>query len=141
MGYDCPMKDAISYLKTLSLMLEARKHGNGVREDRFLDELDIIWMKLSKREVALIDRISMFIARDILTLSNLKNLITRLEHKYSGPIVAVRVYLGKSNKREPRGTGTSSRQGTCFCRCGCHITGQRIFDLAKKPEAGLYPAQ
>jgi hypothetical protein len=99
MGYDCPMKDAISYLKTLSLMLEARKHGNGVREDRFLDELDIIWMKLSKREVALIDRISMFIARDILTLSNLKNLITRLEHKYSGPIVAVRVYLGKSNKR------------------------------------------
>ncbi len=39
-------------------MLEARKHGDEEREDYLLDELDIIWLKLSNREMELINKIS-----------------------------------------------------------------------------------
>jgi hypothetical protein len=52
------MKNVLTYLKTLNLMLEARKHGDEVREDHLLDELDAIWLKLSNREMELINRIS-----------------------------------------------------------------------------------
>ena len=93
------MKHAISYLKTLGLMLEARKRGNEVDEDRFLDELDAIWLKLSGPELLLIKRISMYIARDVLSLSNLKKLITRLERKFAGPIVTVRMYRVQGSKK------------------------------------------
>jgi hypothetical protein len=91
------MKNAMTYLKTLSLMLEARKHGDEDREDRLLDELDTVWLKLSKREEALINSISKYIARDLLSLSNLKKLIRRLEQEMTGSIVCVRVYQIQKN--------------------------------------------
>lgn len=86
------MKHAISYLKALSLMLEARKRGNEADEDYLLDELDDIWLKLSRPELSLIKHISKYIARDLLSLKNLKKLITRLERQSAGPVAAVRVY-------------------------------------------------
>lgn len=93
------MKHAISYLKTLSLMLEARKRGNEVDEDRHLDELDVILLKLSRLELLLIRRISMYLARDMMSLSNLKKLITRLEQEPASPVVSVRIYRVQSGKK------------------------------------------
>jgi hypothetical protein len=86
------MKNAISYLKTLSLMLRARKSGDEDLEERMLDRLDDAWIRLSKREAELIERVSKYVARDLLSPRNLEALTARLQSGSLGPVVAVRVY-------------------------------------------------
>jgi hypothetical protein len=90
------MKNAISYLKNLSLMLRARKSCDEDLEERILDRLDDIWITLSKREAELIERVSMYVARGLLSLRNLEALTARLESESLGPIVAVRIYKPRS---------------------------------------------
>ena len=100
------MKHAISYLKTLSLILEARKCGNEVDEDCFLDELDTIWLKLSGPELSLIKRISMYIARDLLSLGKLKKLIIRIERGPVFSIATVRFYRVQGSEKAVQKSST-----------------------------------
>jgi hypothetical protein len=67
LAYNHKMNNAISYLKTLSLMLRARKSGDEDLEERMLDRLDDAWMRLSRREAELIERVSKYVARDLLS--------------------------------------------------------------------------
>lgn len=86
------MKNAISYLKNLSLMLRARKSGDEDLEGRMLDRLDNVWIRLSKREADLIERVSMYVARGLLSPRNLEALTARLESESLSPVVAIRIY-------------------------------------------------
>ena len=108
LAYDHRMKSAVSYLKTLSLMLGARKSGDEDLEERMLDQLDDAWMRLSKREAELIDRVSAYVARDLLSLRDLKALTARLESKSIGPIVAVRIYKARCKTDHARKTAQTS---------------------------------
>ena len=92
LAYNYTMKNAISYLKTLSLMLRARKSGDEDLEERMLDRLDDAWIRLSKREAELIERVSKYVARDLLSPRNLEVLTAKLQSGSLGPVVAVRVY-------------------------------------------------
>ena len=92
LAYNHTMKNAISYLKTLSLMLRARKSGDEDLEERMLDRLDDAWIRLSKREAELIERVSKYVARDLLSPRNLEVLTAKLQSGSLGPVVAVRVY-------------------------------------------------
>jgi hypothetical protein len=90
------MKNAISYMKNLSLMLRARKSGDEDLEERLLIRLDDIWAMLSKREAKLIERVSMYVARGLLSPHKLEALAARLTPESLGPVVAVRIYKARS---------------------------------------------
>jgi hypothetical protein len=95
LAYNDAMKNAISYLKTLSLMLRARKSGDEDFEERMLDRLDDAWIRLSKREAELIEHVSKYVACDLLSPRNLEALSARLESKPPGPIVVVKIYKAR----------------------------------------------
>ena len=96
LAYNHAMKNAISYLKNLSLLLRARKSCDEDLEERMLDRLDNAWTMLSKREAELIERVSMYVARGLLSLRNLDALTARLESESLGQVVAVRIYKTRS---------------------------------------------
>jgi hypothetical protein len=102
------MKNAICYLKNLSLMLRARKSGDEDLEERMLDQLDVSWTRLSKREADLIDRVSTYVARDLLSPRGLKALTARLESESIGPVVAVRIYKARGKTVHARRTVQTS---------------------------------
>ncbi|MFN7901070.1 MAG: hypothetical protein ACK5N0_15695 [Synechococcaceae cyanobacterium] len=108
LAYDHKMKNAISYLKNLALMLRARKSGDEDLEERPLDSLDDAWLRLSKREAELIDRVSFYMARDLLSLHDLKVLIARLESESRGSVVAVRIYKARGKTSRVRRTVQTS---------------------------------
>jgi hypothetical protein len=108
LAYDHKMKNAISYLKNLSLMLRARKSGDEDLEERLLESLDDAWLTLSKREAELIDRVSFYMARDLLSLRELNVLIARLESESRGPVVAVRIYKARGRTSHVRRTVQTS---------------------------------
>ena len=108
LAYDHKMKNAICYLKNLSLMLGARKSGDEDLEGRMLDQLDVSWTRLSKREADLIDRVSAYVARDLLSPRDLKALTARLESDSFGPVVAVRIYKARGKTAHARRTFQTS---------------------------------
>jgi hypothetical protein len=108
LAYNHKMNNAISYLKTLSLMLRARKSGDEDLEERMLDRLDDAWMRLSRREAELIERVSKYVARDLLSPRNLEALTARLQSGSLGPVVAVRVYKVRGKMVQARKTVRAS---------------------------------
>jgi len=58
-----------------------------------------LWSKLEKREVALVNNISRFMARDVISLSNLKELITKPDQTPPGTPVTIKVYPGQTPSR------------------------------------------
>jgi hypothetical protein len=100
--YNHAMKSAISYLKYLSLMLRARKSGDEDLEERMLDRLDDAWMRLSKHDAELIDRVLTYIARGLISPRDLESLTARLESESLGPVVAVRIYKTRAKTDHAR---------------------------------------